>query len=90
MKLSTALKISGVCLLAIGVEAIAAYLVFSNYAFTLAETGQYNILEAYSSGPMRTMAKVFYGIFGVTVAVGVGAPLVSLLALAIRRRPQIH
>jgi len=37
MKLWTALKISGVCLAAIGVEAIAAYLIFSNYAFTLGE-----------------------------------------------------
>ena len=85
MKLSTALKISGLCLLALVVETIMAYLIFSNYAFTLAETGQYSVAEAYSSGPMGTIAKIFYGIFGATIAVAVGAPLLSLLSLILRK-----
>jgi hypothetical protein len=80
MKLSTALKISGFCLLALAVETIMAYLIFSNYAFTLVETGRYTTAEAYSSGPMGTVAMVFYGIFGATIAVVVGAPLISLLS----------
>jgi hypothetical protein len=80
MKLSTALKISGFCLLALAAEATMAYLIFSNYAYTLTETGQYTATEAYYSGPIGTVAKVFYGIFGVTIAVAVGAPLISLLS----------
>ena len=85
MKLSTALKISGFCLLALAAETVMAYLIFSNYAFTLAESGQYTVAEAYSSGPMGTIAKVFYGIFGVTIAVAVGAPLLSVLSLVLRK-----
>ena len=85
MKLSTALKISGLCLLALVVETVMAYLIFSNYAFTLAETGQYTVAEAYSNGPLGTIAKVFYGIFGVTIAVAVGAPIISLLSMLFRK-----
>jgi hypothetical protein len=86
MKLSTALKISGVCLFALAAEAIIAYLIFSNYAFSLAETGSYNMPEAYTTGPMATVAKVFYGVFGLTVAVAVGAPVVSLLSKVFQQR----
>lgn len=88
MKLSTALKISGFCLLALATEAVIAYLIFSNYAFSLAETGQYNMPEAYATGPMATMAKVFYGIFSATIAIGVGAPILSLLLMVFQRRPR--
>ncbi len=85
MNLSTALKISGLCLLALVAETVMAYLIFSNYAFTLAETGQYTVAEVYSSGPLGTIAKVFYGIFGVTIAVAAGAPLLSVLSLVLRK-----
>jgi hypothetical protein len=88
MKLSTAFKISGVCLAAIGVEAVAAYLIFANYATTLAETGQYTLPEAYSSGPLGVLAKVFYGLFGVTLAIGIGAPLVALISVVFQRRSE--
>ncbi len=54
MKLSTAFKISGFCLFALAAEAVIAYLIFSNYAFSLAETGQYSMPEAYATGPMAT------------------------------------
>ena len=90
MKLSTAFKISGFCLLALAAEAIVVYLIFSNYAFSLVETGQYRLTEAYTTGPMATMAKVFYRVFGVTVAIGVGAPILSLLLMVFRRRSKAH
>ena len=86
MKFSTALKISGVCLLALAAEVLLSYQIYSNYAFTLAETGQYSAQEAYSTGPMATVAQVFYGIFGVTLAIGIGAPLVSLVTMVIQGR----
>lgn len=88
MKLSTALKISGVCLLALVAELLLAYLVFSNYAFNLAATGQYTVREAYTAGPMGNVARMFYGLFAVTVAVGVASPLVALLLQIIRPRPR--
>lgn len=84
MKLSTALKISGLCLLALGAELVMAYFIFSNYAFSLAETGQYGSPEAYTTGPLGALAKVFYGVFAVTLVIGVGAPLLACLSLAIR------
>ncbi len=90
MKFSTALKISGVCLLALAAEVLLSYQIYSNYAFTLAETGQYNMPEAYSTGPLGTLAKVFYAIFGVTLAIGIGAPLLALLSLVFRRHPKAH
>jgi hypothetical protein len=89
MKFSTALKISGFCLFALAAEAVTAYLMFSNYAFSLAETGQYNMPEAYTTGPMSTVAKLFYWVFGVTVAVSVGAPVASLLSMIFQRRSKV-
>jgi len=86
MKLSTAFKISGLCLFALAAELVLAYVIFSNFAFTLADSGQYSVAEAYSTGPMGTMAKVFYGIFGLTVAVGIGAPLSSLFSSVFRKK----
>lgn len=90
MKLSTALKISGFCLLALAAETVVAYLIFSNYAFSLVETGQYRMSAAYATGPMATMAKMFYGIFGATIAIGIGAPILSLLLMAFQRRSKVH
>ena len=87
MKLSTAFKITGLCLAALVAEAMLSYLIFSNYAFTLAETGDYSVAEAYSSGPMGRMARGFYALFGVTIAVGVAAPMFSLISMIFRRRP---
>jgi hypothetical protein len=88
MRFSTALKISGVCLVALGAELVLAYFIFSNYAFSLAETGQYAMREAYTTGPMGTLAKAFYGIFAITIAIGVGAPLISLLSMIFQRLPK--
>jgi len=88
MKLSTALRISGACLFAFAAEAIIAYLIFSNYAFSLAETGSYNLPEAYTTGPMAAVAMVFYGVFGLTVAVAVGAPVISLVSKVFRQWPR--
>lgn len=90
MRPSTAIKISGICLLAVAAESLLAYLIFSNYAFSLADIGQYSSREAYSTGPMATVAMFFYGVFGVTVAIGVGAPLVSLLSLSFRKKSKNH
>jgi hypothetical protein len=69
-------------------ELIAAYFIFSNYAFSLTETGQYSVREAYTTGPMGTLAKIFYGVFAITIAIGVGAPLVSLLSIIFPRLPR--
>ncbi len=88
IKFSTAIKITGLCLLALGMELIAAYFIFSNYAFSLAKTGQYPMREAYTTGPMGTLAKAFYGVFAITIAIGVGAPLISLLSIMFRRFPK--
>ena len=85
MKFSTAFKISGFYLLALAIELVSAYFVFSHYAFSLTESGQYSAAEAYSTGPMGTLAKVFYGIFGGTVAIAILAPVLALLSLLIRR-----
>ncbi|GEM_PF-2032080 len=90
MRFSTAIKISGVCLLALGVELIMAYFIFSNYAFSLAETGQYSMREAYTTGPMGTLAKAFYGVFALTIVIGIGAPLISLLSMILRPLPKGH
>lgn len=73
--------ISGTCLAALAAEAILSYLVFSNVAYEMAESGQYNMREAYSSGPIGLTAKMFYAIFGLTAAIGVGAPVIALVSL---------
>ena len=90
MKFITALKISAVCLVALAVEMVLAYFIWSDYAFSLVESGQYTASESYSQGPMKTLARIFYGIFGVTLAVGLGAQVFSLLSLPFsdRSRPQ--
>jgi hypothetical protein len=85
MTLLTAFKISGVCLGALAAEAVLAYYLFSNYAYELAEQGQYGVREAYVGGPMGTMATVFYVVFVVTIGIGLGVPLVVGLVAAFRR-----
>jgi len=90
MRFFTAIKISGLCLLALGVELIMAYFIFSNYAFSLAETGQYTIQEAYTKGPMGVMAKAFYGAFAITIAICVGAPLIAFLSMIFRHSPKYN
>lgn len=85
MKFSTALTISGFCLVALIAEALLSYLVYSNYAFSMAESGQYNIREAYESGPMGLSGKIFYWMFAVTAAIGLGAPVISLVSMIFQR-----
>lgn len=85
VKLSTAFKISGVCLFALAAEAILSYLIFSNYAYQLAETGEYNFAEAYSSGSMGAMAKGFYAVFGITAAIGIAAPIISIITIVYKK-----
>jgi len=86
MTFSTASKISGVCLLALAAEVLAAYFLFSNFAYDLARTGEYTIEEAYVQGPLGPVVEVFYVLFGVTAAGALGAPLIAALTFPFRRR----
>ncbi len=90
MKLSTALKISGVCFLALVAESLLAFLIFSNYASILDNEGQFSFFMGSWTGPMATIARIFYGIFVITVAIGIGAPLLSLLSEVIQRRSKVQ
>ncbi len=85
MKFSTALTISGFCLAALVAEALLAYLVYSNHAYTMAESGQYTNREAYTSGPMGLAGRIFYGSFAITAVIGIGAPLISLVSIILNR-----
>lgn len=85
MTLLTAFKISGMCLGALAAEAVLAYYLFSNFAYELAEQGQYGVREAYIGGPAGAMAKVFYVVFGVTLLAAVAVPLIALLIVGVRR-----
>ncbi len=89
MTFATASKISGVCLLALAAEVLAAYFLFSNYAYDLARTGAYSISEAYAeglSGPIASAAKVFYVLFAVTAAAALVAPVIAAASFAFTRR----
>lgn len=86
MKFSLALKILAFCFFAFLAEAFLAYFIWYNYAFGLAETGGYSNPERYTTGPMANMAKAFYVLFGLTAAMGLGAPLISLLSMAFRSK----
>jgi hypothetical protein len=89
MTFATASKISGVCLLALAAEVLAAYFLFSNYAYDLARTGAYTIGEAYAeglSGPIASAAKVFYVLFATTAAASLVALLVAAGTYAFTRR----
>ncbi|MBI5197875.1 MAG: hypothetical protein HZA19_04625 [Nitrospirae bacterium] len=91
MKFSTAFTISGICLAALLGELILTYFIFTNYALTLAETGQYgNIRGAYKTGPLAGVAKIFYGIFLVTAAIAIVAPVMALVTMLIRGRSKGH
>lgn len=85
MTFSTAWKITGICLIALAAEAVLAYFLFSNYAFSLAETGQYANAEAYASGPMGNLATLFYVMFGLTIAAAMGSLLTALTTRIIHR-----
>src|SRR3990172_12046144 len=87
MTFATALKISITCLAALTAEAVLAYYLFLNFAYELADSGQYSAAEAYATGPMGTLARIFYGVFGVTAAAGLLAPLVAAAAWIARGRP---
>ncbi len=86
MKFSLALKILGYCFFALLAEAFLAYFIWSNYAFDLAGTGEYTTTERYTTGPMANLARTFYVLFGLTAAIGLGAPLFSLLSMAFRSK----
>jgi hypothetical protein len=86
MTFSTASKISGVCLLALAAELLAAYFLFSNFAYDLAHTGEYTVEEAYTKGPMGPVANVFYVLFGVTAAGALVAPLIAAVSFPFTRR----
>jgi hypothetical protein len=85
MTFSTALKVSGVFLLALAAEALAAYFLFSNYAYDLADTGEYTVEEAYTTGPIGPAARVFYVLFAVTAGAVLVPLLIAVVSFAFRR-----
>jgi len=88
MTFATALKISIACLAALAAEAVLAYYLFLNFAYELADSGQYSsTAESYATGPMGTLATMFYAVFGVTAAAGLLAPLVAAASWIARGRP---
>ena len=87
MTFATALKVSIACLAALAAEAVLAYYLFLNFAYELADRGQYNAPEAYAAGPMGTLATMFYAVFGATAAVGLLAPLVAAVSWIAHGRP---
>ncbi|MFZ5877016.1 MAG: hypothetical protein ACOYXU_11490 [Nitrospirota bacterium] len=86
MTFSTAFKVSGVFLLALGAELLAAYFLFSNYAYDLADTGEYTVEEAYTTGPIGSAATMFYVLLGVTAAAGLVPPFIAAVSFAFGRR----
>ncbi|MFZ5862016.1 MAG: hypothetical protein ACOYXR_04100 [Nitrospirota bacterium] len=86
MTFSTAFKVSGVFLLALGAELLAAYFLFSNYAYDLANTGEYTVEEAYTTGPIGSAATMFYLLFGVTAAAALVPPVIAAASFAFGRR----
>jgi len=81
----TAFKISGLCLGAFAAEAVLAYYLFANFAYELADQGQYGVREAFTEGPAGAMAKIFYVVFGVTLLAAVATPLIAVLIAGVRR-----
>ncbi len=86
MTFSTASKISGVCLLALAAEVLAAYFLFSNYVYDAAQTGTATIQELYLNGPVPPAVSVFYVLFAVTAAAALVAPLIAAVSYAFGRR----
>ncbi len=86
MTFSTAFKVSGVFLLALGAELLAAYFLFSNYAYDLANTGEYTVEEAYTTGPIGSAATIFYILLGVTAFAACVPPLIAAVSFALGRR----
>lgn len=83
MTFATASKISGVCLLALAAEILAAYFLFSNYVYDLAQTGGYTVQEAYATGPIAPAADVFYLLFGVTSAAALVPLAIATVSFAL-------
>jgi hypothetical protein len=88
MTFATALRVSGVFALALAAELLAAYFLFSNYAYDLANTGEYTVEEAYTSGPIGPAAAMFYGLFGVTAAAALVPWLLAAVSFAFGRRDE--
>jgi hypothetical protein len=86
MTFSTAFKVSGVFLLALGAELLAAYFLFSNYAYDLAKTGEYTVEEAYTAGPIGSTATMFYVLLGVTLFAACVPPVIAAVSFALGRR----
>jgi hypothetical protein len=86
MRFSTAFRVSGVFVLALAAEVLAAYFLYSNYAYDLANSGEYTVQEAYASGPIGPVVKAFYGLFAVTAAAALVPPLIAAVSFAFRRR----
>lgn len=80
MTYSTASKISGVCLLALAAEVLAAYFLFSNYVYDVAQTGTYTVQELYMNAPIAPAVDVFYVLFAVTGAAALVAPLIAAVS----------
>lgn len=87
MTFSTASKISGVCLLALVAEVLAAYFLFSNYVYDVAQTGTDTIQELYMNGPTAPAVRVFYVLFAVTGAAALVAPVLAAVSLAFGLSP---
>lgn len=83
MTFATASKITGVCLLALAAEIVAAYFLFSNYVYDLAQTGGYTVQDAYATGPIAPAANVFYLLFGVTLAAAVVPLAIASVSFAL-------
>lgn len=85
MRFSTAFRVSGVFVLALAAEVLAAYFLYSNYAYDLANSGDYTVQEAYASGPIGPVVKAFYVLFAVTAAAALIPPVIAAVSFAFRR-----
>lgn len=88
MTFATAWKIAGACLIAFLAEIVLAYYLFANFAYELSPLG-----AARSTGaapletPLTVLARVFYLVGGLTIGVGLLAPLAATVSWIIRGRP---
>lgn len=87
MTFSSAAKISGVCLLALAAEVLAAYFLFSNYVYDAARTGTDTIQDLYIHGPIAPAVRVFYVLFAVTGAAALVAPVLAAVSFAFGLSP---
>ena len=77
MSFSMAFKFSLLFLLGLGVEVILSYFIFSSYAFYMTGEGENYASPQVYSGPAGTLAKVFYGLMGLTVAGVIIPPVIA-------------